>query len=394
MNAVFQSTFHKRRALAEWLESVGCELDLTDAERELARIRYEAVGEWLAASNHPWMQGAEIAVHGSIALGTINRPVGRDEFDVDAMSHLPAVPREAPPAQVKQVVGARLREHGRYAPLLEELPRCWRLNYSNEFHLDITPSTSHPTDPPPALIVPDKRLQSWTPSNPHGFRDQFEARAQLVPQFTSVLTKDARAAAVADFPIFSGPRGILRRSIQLMKRHRDLMFQSSEIRELRPISIIITTLAAYSYESAVSSRSYDSDYDLLLQVIAGMPSFINIRPDGTRRLYWVKNETVDGENFAEKWNHDARLPNAFLRWHRAVLAAIEELDGIEGLDELAKSTSAHFGSLESSRALDTLSRRMETARRDRSLGVSPSRALSVGVSAAVPIPRNTFFGRP
>ena len=41
---------------------------------------------------------------------------------------------------MKKTIGDRLRANGYYAPLLEEKPRCWRLSYANEFHLDITPS--------------------------------------------------------------------------------------------------------------------------------------------------------------------------------------------------------------------------------------------------------------
>ena len=49
------------------------------------------------------------------------------------------------PAALKKAIGDCLRDNGHYAPLLEEMPRCWRLNYANEFHMDITPSIPNPT---------------------------------------------------------------------------------------------------------------------------------------------------------------------------------------------------------------------------------------------------------
>src|SRR5690606_13324762 len=125
-----------------------------------------------------------------------------------------------------------------YAAMLEEMPRCWRLNYANQFHLDITPAVPHPLEPLPALVVPDRRLRRWVPINPTGYRELFERRAAL--RLPLMAPAGGIRADVADFPMHLGPKGVLRRLVQLLKHHRDLAFQSPAIADLRPISIIIT----------------------------------------------------------------------------------------------------------------------------------------------------------
>lgn len=75
-----------------------------------------------------------------------------------------------PPAEVKRLLGMRLRANGRYAPILEEMPRCWRLNYANEFHMDITPSIPNLLCASGDELVPDKTLRCWKASNPKGYR--------------------------------------------------------------------------------------------------------------------------------------------------------------------------------------------------------------------------------
>jgi len=81
------------------------------------------------------------------------------------------------PAALKKAVGDCLRGNGNYSPLLEEMPRCWRLNYANEFHLDITPSIPNPNCPLGGELVPDKTLKEWMTSNPKAYKWLFEQRA-------------------------------------------------------------------------------------------------------------------------------------------------------------------------------------------------------------------------
>ena len=114
-----------------------------------------------------------------MGLLTANKPIKEQEHDVDLIACAPTFPIQLAPSYLKHVIGARLREHGVYARLLEEKARCWRLNYAGEFHLDITPSIPSPYCANSGELVPEKHTNLWKASNPNGYRAKFEQRAPL-----------------------------------------------------------------------------------------------------------------------------------------------------------------------------------------------------------------------
>ena len=393
MSAVVPFPFpglHKR-ALAEWLEALGATLDLSETRLETARSAYESIGTWLANGSHPWLQDAAISAHGSTALGTAVSPLSGDEFDVDAMIHLPHVLAQAAPRSVKEVVGARLQEHATYAEMLEEKARCWRLSYAGDFHLDLTPSIDYPPVRPPAVVVADRRLECWLPSNPCGFRTWFDGRAALVPLAPVSGLVLAKEGTVAPFPVQTGRRGVLRRVVQMLKRHRDQRFVDTPSASLRPISIIITTLAAQAYEHVVLSASFDNDFDMVIETVRAMPAFIR-RESESGQPHRVDNPTVRGENFADKWNHDPALPAAFFAWHAHACQDLERLFELQGEDQLALHLNEAFGRGAGSAVLRSRVGQISAARKDRSLRHAPGVGL-VTTARGVAVPPNTFFGR-
>jgi hypothetical protein len=138
-----------------------------------------------------WLASSSIYLRGSTALGTTVKPIGRNEYDVDLVCHIPGLARWLRPALCKQLVGDRLKESQRYRAILEEKPRCWRPNYANEFHLDITPSIPSEACVNRGELVPDKALRCWKASNPKDYRDAFQRRAELVPQWWRSLGSGA-----------------------------------------------------------------------------------------------------------------------------------------------------------------------------------------------------------
>lgn len=392
MNAVVSLPDLQKRALAEWLEALGATLDLSETRLETARSAYESIGAWLANGAHPWLQDAAITAHGSTALGTAVSPLSGDEFDVDAMLHLPLVPPQAAPRSVKAVVGARLREHATYAARLEEKARCWRLSYAGDFHLDLTPSIDYPPVAPPAVVVPDRPLERWLPSNPQGFRDWFDRRAALAPTAHESDRVLAKRGTVAPFPVQTGRRGVLRRVVQILKRHRDQRFADTPSADARPISIIITTLAAHAYEHVVLSQSFDNDFDVVVATVRAMPAFIR-HEAGPGERYRVENPTVRGENFADKWNRDPTLPEAFFMWHQRACRDLERLFELQGEDQIARHLNETFGRGAGSTVLSSRVAQISTARADRSLRHAAGVGFVTGTAGGVAVRPNTFFGR-
>jgi hypothetical protein len=323
------------------------------------------------------------------------KPIGRNEHDVDLVSHV-ATGGTTPPAILKKVIGDRLWENGHYQPLLEEMPRCWRLNYANEFHLDITPSVPNPRCTRGGELVPDKALREWTPSNPKGYKRLFEQRAALQPRMRLSKGPVFRGDAQADiepYPSASGLKGVLRRSVQIGKRHRDVYFEQL-YPALAPISVILTTLAARSYEHCVRTFVYDSELDLLCDIVRHMPDAIETQVIGGRRCWFIWNETTSGENFAEKWNRDPRRAEAFFAWHRQALLDLEQLVATQGLDQLTKSLRSSFGPAPVAKAMDSLTRDVAAARTSGQLGLAPRVGLTIGGPGAAQVRSNTFFGTP
>lgn len=388
---------HKRQVLIGTLDALFAQIDLTDSQYETARARYEAVSAWLADGESPYLKVASIYPQGSIAVGTANKPVGRAEFDVDLVCHLPTVGDSSSPAAVKALIGDRLKAHRTYASMLEEKRRCWRLSYANEFHLDITPSIRNPVCVKGGELVPDRALSIWKPTNPKGYAARFEQYAALRPRLT--LREGgivAKRADVEDFPEQEMRKLPLKRIVQILKRHRDVSFAAPSRRELAPISVIVTTLAARSYADCVTRFVYADHYELILDVVRRLPEFIQVTHQNGVPFYFIENETTTGENFADKWNQDARLPRAFYEWHREALGLLEELLAVEGKDRLSEVLQKAFGtSVETVRAaMAPLATTVAGARAAGSLLVAPGLGLVISPAAGrVDVRPHTFFGR-
>jgi hypothetical protein len=383
----------KRAQIAGILERTCQALELTEAQFELAKSRYEAAGAWLAESDEPLIRGAEIYPQGSMSLGTTVKPLGREEHDLDLVSLLRHLVRSVSPASLKRAIGERLRANGHYRDILEEKPRCWRLVYANEFHLDITPSIPNLACGRGGELVPEKHRPEWKPSNPKGYRIWFEQRAQLKPRIRLTEAEFAKMRAqVEALPEPTAFKGLLRRTVQICKRHRDVRFSTRESR-LAPISVVLTTLAAKSYAYCATNFSYDTELDVFLDVVRYMPAFVERRMVDGHERYYVWNETTEGENFAEKWNADPRLAEAFFAWHRAAVTDFEQLVLLAGLDQMGRELGRFLGEIPVNRAINALTQAVSAARTGGRLSVVAGVGLTTGTPAGMPVRSNTFFGR-
>lgn len=375
------------------LDQICQALELTAAQLEAARTSYEAVAEWLSGSDNPLLKWIDIYAHGSTGLGTTVKPIGREDFDVDLICKVLRFTADRPPAELKRIVGDRLKENARYAAMLEEKKRCWRLNYAREYHLDISPTINNAKCANGGELVPDKKLREFKPTNPKGYKALFERRAALIPtlRMQKALAAEDRAA-VEPFPVHGTAKGILRRTVQILKRHRDVHFLEV-VEEIAPISIIITTLAAQSYEYCVKSFVFDPELDVLIATIRLMPHFIDKPVVNGRRIYVVANETTVGENFAERWNTEPARAAAFYEWHAKALADFEALPDLQGIDVIGKSLEGSLGSSVVRKVIDARTDSISQARTAKKLYVAPTVGLTLSSAAnATPVRSNTFFG--
>ncbi|HAB17984.1 MAG TPA: nucleotidyltransferase [Verrucomicrobiota bacterium] len=385
--------YERKRAIGGYLELICQELELPETKRSAAESAYHAVGKWLDECPIIGRFKPKIFVQGSVAHQTTVKPRNGDDFDVDLVCHLSMGDESLPQAAVKKAIGDRLRSHGTYGPMLSEYRRCWRLDYSKEsqLHLDITPAVNNSKCTNGGLCVTDREARAWQPSHPKAFVDWFAYHGLNQPKFeVPPFCEDGHLRAeVASFPKHTPLKGLLRRSVQLFKRHRCLHFRDRL--NVAPISVILTALSAESYaEAALSDRVYPSELDLVCDVIARMPNFIERRWNGSRIEWWVPNKTTEGENFADKWNHNQALPEAFWEWHGAASrhfqALAESGDGYPLFATLAEIGGEGVVKAAQSRVVEAVS----AARANRTLRVAPAGTL--GLATGITVEGNTFFG--
>ena len=382
----------RRAQIFTILEEICQELELTETQFERARQAYEAVARCLSDSNDRLLAGIYVYLQGSGALGTSVKPIGQDEFDVDLIAFAPAVLASVPPATLKQAIGDRLAEYKTYAEILEEKKRCWRLNYAGEFHLDISPTITNPDCGNGGELVPDRRLRRWHPTNPRAFKDLFDRRAGMQPSLIRIRAAMQKDEAAAEpFPVRQTVKGILRRTVQLLKRHRDYHFLNIT-EEVAPISVIITTLAMRSYEYCVRKRVFDDELEVLVETIRMMPHFIEHPAINGKQIYAVWNETTQGENFADRWNAEPARAAAFYEWQAKALADFEAIRDATGFDKIALNMDS-LGERIVKKVFDARTQAVSSARTKSSLLVSPAVGLSVTpAAAAMRVPKNDFFG--
>lgn len=388
----------KKQMVVSLLDQLCQQIEITETQYQTAKARYEAVGLWLSGSSVPYLDQAQIYPQGSVALGTTIKPLSSNEFDVDLVCHLPTLLHTSDARAVKALIGTRLKEHATYKNMLEEKQRCWRINYANEFHLDITPSIGNPHCYQGGELVPDKALAQWKPTNPKGYMGKFDQYAALKPRFYLAETNFARAAydSVESLPEQTISKSFLKRIVQLLKRHRDQLFVGTTRADVAPISVIITTLAGWAYAKCAMQQVYTDAFDFITAVIREMPTFIRYEVRSGRQHFIIENETTTGENFADKWNSDTRLATSFYEWHKDALTSVESLLQIEGTDRFAESLSSKFGAKKEhvQETLTGITNSIGQARFAGLLAVAPTLGLITSPAhGSVAVPKNTFFGR-
>ena len=329
----------ENQMVTKLLDYIVDHLDIPKSYYEKAAARHKSLGEWLCrpesgvAAFQP-----HVSPQGSFRYGTVVRPLlATEEYDLDNVAIL-AMPKTAmTQKQIKQLYGAEIRDYAKANGMLtavEEKERCWRLFYADEvsFHLDTLPCVPEEQAvilalisrgvPPElagrAIAITDKRhphydqiTSALLSSNPRGFAKWFEGRARpSADAQMRQLVERKRYASVEDVPPYEW-KTPLQRSIQILKRHRDVMFPENP--EARPISMIITNLAAHAYAGETDLAS------ALGCIVERMPQYVNsVRPR-------VPNPADPAEDYADEWAKDPTLEDNFWMWLTQVKIDIARL---------------------------------------------------------------------
>jgi hypothetical protein len=309
--------FEKASILSKSLEQFAEDLDISESSYLEAKKRYEGVGGWLGKDDSPLsMYAPEIYPQGSFYLGTMIKPItNKDEYDVDLVCFLAGLRKQSTSQeQLKKMVGDRLKANDTYKRLLDlEGHRCWVLNYANEFHMDILPAIADEVFRAQGGLLADAILitdtqkiankdTEWPKSNPRGYAKWFQSRQEAIFIDLRKHLAESVKASVDDIPEYR-VKTPLQRTIQILKRHRDI-FYAKKKNDCKPISIIITTLAATLY------KGQDNIYNAIYDILFG----INENAVKQAGKFYIPNPANPGENFADKWDKDPSLPKSFFEW--------------------------------------------------------------------------------
>lgn len=336
-------------------------LDIPPSHYRKAVDRYESLGEWFCREQSTIAAfSPSVYPQGSFRYGTVIRPLLRkEEYDLDLVCQL-KLDKTISQEKLKELVGnevqAYAKANGILSPVKEKY-RCWRLDYADDvsFHMDILPSipedstivsaissTGVPIEIAETTVaITDNRLPnysvistSWPNSNPKGFAEWFEGNMRAVAQKEiRFLVQKGIYTSVDEVPPFEW-KTPLQRSIQILKRHRDVMFKDDP--KFKPISMIITTSATHAYNG-------ESDLDAALStIVQNMSNFI--KPTAPRVPNPVNpgNHLHRGEDFADKWQTDSRYEENFKLWHMQVKQDLESLKSSNTRDHIDEMLRRKF----------------------------------------------------
>lgn len=411
--------------LNDVLSQVAIELDIPPHKYAEAMNRFEAIKRHLEAGDYrDATPPPAVYLQGSICLGTVIRPIegGNDcGYDVDIVCEVDREKDGDDPKDLKNEVGAEVKgyanENNMEGP--HNGKRCWALTYAPDsegigFHIDILPCLPDPdagghishvnlsqgaadwqytrttiaiTNRNDDVSPPE---HDWRSSNPVGFarwfknicdpgyahvdnlrqkRLLFETYSER-PNFPYNWAQDIPDALV---------RTPLQRAIQIMKRHRDIRFNqiSEDKQNHKPISMIITTLAARLYEGKASQyQTTRSVLRFIVETLAQHAALIENRvlleDVGRMQLIqrvgdkWYIPNPVNphypgdpddkGENFADRWHEDNHAKaKAFFRWVEWLRADLDSLlNSGKDVTVVERTLANAFGDDLATRALNHL----------------------------------------
>ena len=368
-------TASSNRELDEILDLIGLSVQLTTAQFDRANTSYHAVAEWLQALDSPiQIYGPDIFAQGSLRLDTTVRPLSHTEFDLDLVC-LMQISDQVRPAVVYNLLLQRMRNHGTYKKIIIEMPRCIRLNYAGDFHLDIVPAVPDSTCSPgdTCIKIPDRSLKQWRDSNPKGYSTWFEGQSakRLLVEKALRLSASANIEPLHD-PVPAYLKPPLKLAVQLFKRWRDVTFQNQE--HLAPSSIILTTLAGELYQGELHPT------DTLVTILDGI--YVQSLQVDQIELW---NPSNPKECITDRWKENPEMYKAFIEAVKNFRIALHTLindgrypDCLDNLQEL-------FGKLPVEKAFTSFAEhRKEASSSGRLLMERASGTLAVTSSPVVP----------
>ncbi len=325
-------------------------LDISHTMYENARKKYQTLGKEL---NERGID-CDVLPQGSFSTGTVVRPFknGKDaDYDLDAVCIVNIAKINTTPQDIKKMIGNVLKKCGHYEEV-SECNECWTINFAENngigFNIDVVTSAVESTekkeelkklaDPDVGALIDkavamanglhNSKFSSWKTINPDGFKEWFDNINDRFMKYTREqrhLLEKEQVYAGEIKPIPSDDlRSSLQIAIQIMKRHRDVYFFNNHIENLKPISAIITTLAAkIASESPQDSLTPLGMLEYILKNIDSYQGLIGLQESvgdfskmSLIKKYsgkWILTNPINpDDNLLDSWNDNTA--EVFFKW--------------------------------------------------------------------------------
>jgi len=326
-------TEDRKAYLDDILKRITETLQLNDSRRQLVEERYKAVSTFIEESPGLFYD-AKIYAQGSYRLGTTVKPRQGEEYDLDFVVQINKDWRKIPFQKIHEDFKELMESNGNWDKLVKEKSRCIRLDYADEFHMDIIPTcTENHLRDENRIMAPDKKERSWVISNPEGYAQWFEKK--YISQTSIYLHNfyegmEIRAAEELPKDDPNHLKQPLQHAVQLIKRYRDVYFEGKE--KLAPSSIVLTTLVGQMYQGE------SSIYETINKIVERFDLAV-MKDKRFFRQFHISNPVLSEEIFTKEWDDNPRLFQEFLLFMKSLREFWMQLNTFQGenLFELFKS---------------------------------------------------------
>ena len=160
-------------------------LQLSPTRHQKAEARYHAIANVISSVSSPFrFLNSSLYSQGSMRLRTTVKPI-ENPHDLDLVCEFHVSHNDVDPMALLDAMFNLFNEHGVYGGMVTKKNRCVRIEYRDEFWLDILPACRDGQNGGTCIQVPDRDLRHWKPSNPIAYAGWFQnASRRIVVKFS------------------------------------------------------------------------------------------------------------------------------------------------------------------------------------------------------------------
>lgn len=383
---------YTKEQLNDLYERIVKTIDISNEMFDVAEKEYTDLGNWIDQATPQYK--IRIYSQGSFALGTVIKPIeDSEDYDLDLVCEFEQQYGLSARELKCDIVKPLLERYKKTKNDIENKRRCWHVEYEDipNFHMDIIPAINRVRYIDITDHDEETDIYDYIGSNPLSYIEWFntkkaERRRALYESYSFEHSAKLKCSADVDEIKEYHLKTPLQKAIQILKRHRDIMFKD-DTKHRKPISIIITTIAAELYGNE------DNIVDTLTNILENAELYIKKNMKGSE--YHIDNPTYTGiekENFADKWNEHPERAEAFFQWLKKAKEDLVD-NRIYGMfrTQLAENFTQVLGATTTQRVFTDIAKEERAAIENQNKKIVTSTG-AISSTGSVDIPRSHHYG--